>query len=158
MRLPNLFYYLIAASLFTGGCAQGVATLDHADIINVTLSNVSQYETAEAFSKVLISVNGVSDSKRMTSTIVPNEPQRSRIVWTIALDGIRAHVLEMNIMATIDLIVKNRGQIMINNVMYNYAPFEIDLLRGIFPNSATSMSIDFTVDRERAMEREFSGR
>ena len=61
-------------------------------------------------------------------------------------------------MKMIDDILDAGGEITLKGVPYRYTAAEIDLLKGLRPGDSTTREIQFVVDRERARDREFSGR
>ena len=152
-----LFSALFLLSAFTGGCAVTTVPFNHPQTATVRLCKARRYETVEAFSRTLSSVAGVDDVMRVSSLINREEPQKSLSVWSVALTDMPIHVLERNIMDNLKLVTASGGKTRINGMEYNYSASEIDLLKGIFPEGATGSVVTFTVDRERARDREFGG-
>ncbi len=124
--------------------------------INVRLDRANKYELVEIFGKVLNSVRGVVDTKRYTQRIIPDNPQACSTEWEVEISNTDPFRLQANMMKMIDDILKAKGDIRINGVPYRYTPDERRLMMGIMPAEATSRSIQFVIDRERARDVEFS--
>jgi len=131
-----------------------------AKYINLRLDQANEYELVEAFGKVVNTVRGVEDTRRYNQRIVPDNPQACVTEWEVEIDPNETDPfrLQANIMKMVNDILDAGGTIRINNVPYRYTPSEMKLMMGLRPGEATSRSIQFVVDRERARDREFSGR
>jgi hypothetical protein len=131
-----------------------------AKYVNLRLDQANEYELVEAFGKVVNTVRGVTDTRRYNQRIVPDNPQACVTEWEVAIDTSQTDPfrLQANIMKMVNDILDAGGTIRINGVPYRYTPSEMKLMMGLRPGEATSRSIQFVVDRERARDREFSGR
>jgi hypothetical protein len=131
-----------------------------AQYVNLRLDQANEYELVEAFGKVVNTVRGVTAAKRYNQRIVPDNPQACVTEWEVAIDTNQTDPfrLQANIMKMVNDILDAGGTIRINGVPYRYTPSEMKLMMGLRPGEATSRSIQFVVDRERARDREFSGR
>ncbi|MDH3349497.1 MAG: hypothetical protein OEM02_15530 [Desulfobulbaceae bacterium] len=127
------------------------------NLINVRLDGATDPAVAEVFGKVLNTVHGVIRAKRYSSRIIPDEPQACYIIWRATIDHTDPFRLQANILKMIDDVYQSGGSIYLKGVPYRYSPSEIDLLKGIRGNDATSREIQFVVDRELARDREMSG-
>ncbi|MBC8434182.1 MAG: hypothetical protein H8D96_19920 [Desulfobacterales bacterium] len=128
------------------------------NLINVRLDGATEYETAEVFGKVINTVTGVTEAKRYSSSLVPDNPKACFVNWRIRIEDTDPFRVQANVMKMIDDILDAGGEITLKGVPYRYTAAEIDLLKGIRPGSSTSRTIQFVVDRERARDRTFSGR
>ena len=128
------------------------------NLINVRLDGATEYEIAEVFGKVINTVTGVTEAKRYSSSLVPDNPQACFVIWRVRIEDTEPFRLQANMMKMIDDISDAGGEITLKGVPYRYTAAEIDLLKGIRPGDSTTRSIQFVVDRERARDREFSGR
>lgn len=124
--------------------------------VNVRLDRANEYELVEIFGKVLNTVRGVVSSKRYTQKIIPNNPQACTTEWEVEISGTDPFRLQANMMKMIDDILKAKGNVRINGVPYRYTKSERRMLAGIMPAEATSRSLQFVIDRERARDAEFS--
>ncbi len=126
--------------------------------VNLRLDQANEYELVEVFGKVVNTVRGVVDARRFNQRIIPDNPQACVTEWEVEIHGgTDPFRLQANIMKSIDDILDSGGTVDINGVPYRYSPSEVKLLMGIRPGEATSQSIQFVIDRERARDREFSG-
>lgn len=128
--------------------------------INLRLDQANEYELVEVFGKILNTVRGVVDTRRFNQRIVIDNPQACVTEWEVEIDPDRTDPfrLQANIMKMVNDILDAAGTININGVPYRYTPSEMKLMMGFMPGEATSRSIQFVVDRERARDREFAGR
>ena len=88
----------------------------------------------------------------------PTIPQACFVIWRVRIEDTDPFRLQANVMKMIDDILDAGGEITLKGVPYRYTAAEVDLLKGIRPGESTSREIQFVVDRERARDREFSGR
>ena len=130
-----------------------------AKYINLRLDQANEYELVEVFGKVVNTVRGVVDARQFNQRIVRDNPQACFTEWEVEIDTALTDPfrLQANIMKRINDILDAGGTIQLNGVPYRYDAFEVKLLMGFTPGEATSRSIQFVVDRERARDREFSG-
>ncbi len=128
------------------------------NLINVRLDGANEYELTEAFGKVINTVTGVTEAKRYSSSLVPDNPQACFVVWRVRIEDTDPFRLQANVMKMIDDILDAGGELTLKGVPYRYTAAEVDLLKGLRPGDATSREVQFVVDRERARDREFSGR
>lgn len=141
----------------SGGIVQREANATE-NLINIRLDGATEYELTEVFGKVINTARGVLEAKRYSSSLVPDNPQACFVVWRIRIEETDPFRLQANVMKMIDDVLDAGGEITINGVPYSYTAAEVDLLKGIRPGESTSREIQFVVDRERARDREFSGR
>jgi len=128
------------------------------NLINVRLDGATEYELAEVFGKVINTVTGVVEAKRYSISLVPDNPQACFVIWRVRIEDTEPFRLQANMMKMIDDISDAGGEITLKGVPYRYTAAEIDLLKGVRPGDSTAREIQFVVDRERARDREFSGR
>lgn len=128
------------------------------NLLDVRLDQCTEYEITEVFGKVINTATGVLEAKRYGSRIVPDNPQASYMLWRVKIENTDPFRLQTNVMKMINDILDNGGQITLKGVPYRYTAGEVDLLMGIRPGDATSRSIQFIVDRERARDKAFEGR
>lgn len=127
--------------------------------LNLRLDQANQYELVEAFGKMVNTVRGVAHTRRYNQRIVPDNPQACVTEWEVEIDTNETDPfrLQANIMKMSNDILDAGGNIRINEVPYRYTPSEMKMMMGLRPGEATSRSIQFVIDRERARDREFSG-
>ncbi|MBC8466437.1 MAG: hypothetical protein H8D55_01245 [Deltaproteobacteria bacterium] len=128
------------------------------NLINVRLDGATEYEIAEVFGKVINTVTGVTEAKRYSSSLIPDNPQACFVIWRVRIEDTEPFRLQANVMKMIDDILDAGGEITLKGVPYRYTAAEIDLLKGLRPGDSTTREIQFVLDRERARDREFSGR
>jgi len=128
------------------------------NLINVRLDGATEYELTEVFGKVINTVTGVVEAKRYSSSLIPDNPQACFMIWRVRIEDTDPFRLQANVMKMIDDILDAGGEITLKGVPYRYTAAEIDLLKGLRPGDSTTREIQFVVDRERARDREFSGR
>jgi hypothetical protein len=145
-----------AAPAAGGVLHQEIAKKDN--IINVRLDGANEYELTEVFAKVINTVTGVVDAKRYSSSLIPNNPQACFVIWRVRIEDTDPVRLQANVMKMIDDILDAGGELTLKGVPYRYTAAEVDLLKGLRPGDATTREVQFVVDRERARDREFSGR
>jgi hypothetical protein len=133
-------------------------TAELEDVINVRLDGATEYELTEIFGKVINTVTGVVEAKRYSSSLIPDNPQACFAIWRVKIEDTDPFRLQANVMKMIDDILDAGGEIRLKGVPYRYTAAEVDLLKGIRPGEGTVHEIQFVVDRERARDREFSGR
>ncbi|HCY87737.1 MAG TPA: hypothetical protein DHV36_21560 [Desulfobacteraceae bacterium] len=128
--------------------------------LNIRLSKATEYELVEAFGKVLITVRGVRDTKQYSLRIVPDNPQACLADWKVEIDTRETDPfrLQANIIKMVNDILDAGGTIRLKGIPYRYTPSEMRLMMGLMPGEATTRSIRFMVDRERARQRELAGR
>lgn len=147
----------------TSGTGKGILAeniQNQAQYVNVRLDQANEYELVETFGKVLNTVRGVVDRRRFNQRIVRDNPQACVTEWEVEIDinSTDPFRLQANIMKMINDILDAGGTIRIKGVPYRYTPDEMKLMMGIMPGEASSRSLQFIVDRERARDREFAGR
>lgn len=142
----------------TGGGVIKRRTDEFENLINVRLDGATEYELSEVFGKVVNTVTGVTEAKRYSSSLIPDNPQACFVTWRVRIEDTDPFRLQANIMKMIDDILDAGGEITLKGVPYRYTAAEVDLLKGIRPGDSTTREIQFVVDRERARDREFSGR
>ena len=128
------------------------------NLINVRLDGATEYELTEIFGKVINTVTGVVEAKRYSASLVPDNPQACFVIWRVRIEDTDPFRLQANVMKMIDDILDAGGEIRLKGVPYRYTAAEVDFLKGIRPGDSTTREIQFVVDRERARDREFSGR
>lgn len=126
--------------------------------INVRLDQANEYELVETFGKVLNTVTGVVDARRYSQRILTDNPQACFSEWEVEIRSTDPFRLQTNMMKMVNDILDAGGEIVINGVPYRYSPSEMKLMMGLRPGEATIRSVQFIIDRERARDREFSGR
>lgn len=126
--------------------------------INIILDGATEYETNEAFGKILNSTRGIKEAKLYSSNIQPNNPKACHTEWAVDIEGTEPFRLQANIMKTVDSILEADGEITINGVPYRYSEQELELLQGLRTGSTTTREIQFLIDRDRARDKEFRGR
>ena len=110
------------------------------------------------FGKVVNTVRGVVEAKRMALSILPDNPNASYAIWQVKTDDAGPFRLQANMMNMIHSILDAGGEIQLKGVPYRYTPAEMDLMKGIRPGQATSRSIQFVVDREYSRDKGFEDR
>jgi hypothetical protein len=144
-----------------GGGGEGGVLQRRADalssLIDVRLDGANEYELSEVFGKVINTATGVVEAKRYSSQLIPDNPQASWTLWRVRIDNTDPFRLQANIMHMINRILDAGGQIYLRGVHYRYSAAEVDMLMGIRPGDATSRSVQFVIDRERARDRRFEG-
>ena len=128
------------------------------NVLEIRLSGSTQYELNEIFGKVINTATGVTEAERYSSSLIPDNPQACFAVWRVRIEETDPFRLQANVMRMIDQILDAGGELTLRGVPYRYTPAEVDLLKGIRPAEATTREVRFVVDRERARDREFSGR
>jgi hypothetical protein len=128
------------------------------NLIEIRLSGSTEYELNEIFGKVINTATGVTEAKRYSSSLIPDNPQACFAVWRVRIEDTDPFRLQANVMRMIDQILNAGGELTLRGVPYRYTPAEVDLLKGLRPGEATTREVQFVVDRERARDREFSGR
>ena len=129
-------------------------TPQHIDnTIEVRLDGATEYTLSEVFAKVINTAAGVVEAKRMASSIVPNNPQASWVVWRVKIEDTDSVRLQANMLKMIHDILEAGGTIHYKGVPYRYTPEEIALLRGIRPGDSTSQKIQFIIDRNLARDK-----
>lgn len=130
----------------------------NAQYISVRLDGVTEYELVEAFGKVVKSASGVEYAKNYGQRIMPDNPQASFVNWRVTIADTDAFVLQANIVKMLNDISDNGGEIVLKGVPYRYDAAEVDMLKGIRPADATSLEVQFVLDRELVRDRDMSGR
>ncbi|MCP4720724.1 MAG: hypothetical protein GY860_14825 [Desulfobacteraceae bacterium] len=133
---------------------------NNAKYISISLHQANEYELVEVFGKVLISVKGVLEANQLSMRIVPDNPQASSVEWMVEIDPdiTDSFRLQTNIMKIINDVIDTGGTVQIKGVDYRYTQTEMRFMKGLRPGKASSRSIIFLIDRERARERDFSFR
>lgn len=126
--------------------------------VYVNLDGAVTMETGEVFGKVVNTVTGVVAAKMYGQQIVPGNPQASYIKWRVQMENTDPFRLQTNIKKMIDDVLDAGGDLTMRGVPYRYTPAEVDMLRGITISGANPKVINFTVDRERMRDADFSGR
>lgn len=126
------------------------------DIINVRLDGATDWQIAEVFGKILNTVTGMQDATRYGSSIVPNNPQASYVAWRAHIDGTEPFRLQANIMTMIKQVIDAGGQLTLKGVPYRYSAEEIELLKGVRPGKANARQLQFVVDRNLLIDREYA--
>jgi len=150
-----------SSSAGTGSNGGGVLTrnIDNLEkYIEIRLDGATEYELVEIFGKVLYTVNGVVQGKQISQRIIPDTPQACTSHWEVEIHNTDPFRLQANTMRMINDILDAGGEIILNGVPYRYTSSEVKLLMGVRPGDATSRSVQFVIDRERARDREFAGR
>lgn len=129
---------------------------DH--VVDVRLDGATEYELTEVFGKVINTATGVVAAKRYSAKLVPDNPQASYTTWRVQLQETDPFRFQTNVMNMINQILDAGGAINLRGVPYRYSAAEVNLLMGIRPGDATSRSLQFVIDRERARDREFQQR
>lgn len=162
---PAMGLTLLLLLLSSWGCAshsQQVvpdAPLNALDnMIDVRLDGATEYELTEVFGKVINTATGVVAARRYSAKLVPDNPQASHVTWRVRLQDTDPFRFQTNVMNMINQILDAGGEINLRGVPYRYSAAEVNLLMGIRPGDATSRSIQFVIDRERARDREFERR
>ena len=123
------------------------------NIIEVRLDGANEYILTEVFAKVINTASGVVEAKRMASSIVPNNPQASWVVWRVKIEDTDSVRLQANLLKMIGDILDAGGTIHYRGVPYRYTPEEVQLLTGIRPGDSTNHKIQFVIDRNLARDK-----
>jgi hypothetical protein len=123
------------------------------NIIEVRLDGATEYTLSEIFAKVINTAPGVIEAKRMASSIVPNNPQASWVVWRIRIEDTDSVRLQANMLKMINDILDAGGAIHYKGVPYRYTPEEVALFKGIRPGDSTTRKIQFVIDRDLARDK-----
>lgn len=145
-----------AAGAATGG-ALAKNIQKNSKYVTIKLDGATEYETVEVFGKVVKTARGVVYAKNYGQRIIPDNPQASHVTWRATIEDTDAFVLQANIVKMIKEIVDNSGQIILKGVPYRYDAAEVDMLKAVRPGDATSMEVQFVVDRELMRDREMAG-
>ena len=86
------------------------------NMINLRLDGATDYELSEVFGKVVNTVKGVVEAERLSSRIIPDNPQASNVKWRVRIEGTDPFRLEANILKMIDDILEAKGELI--NVNY----------------------------------------
>ena len=145
----------------TGTASGGGGIIDRnvkalSEHINVRLLEATRYELVEVFGKVINTVRGVTDTKLYGVVLQPENPQASYAAWRVSISHTELFRFQANVMTMLDRIFAAGGHIVVKGVPYRYTPAEVDLLKAIRPGEASSQSVVFVVDRDRAQAIEFS--
>lgn len=143
----------------TGGGVLYRNSAQNSQFVTVRLDGATEYELVEVFGKVVKTARGVLMARNYGQRIVPDNPQASFVTWRATVDGdTDGFVLQANIIKMLNDVSDSGGTVMMKGVPYRYTAAEVDLLKGIRPADATSLSIQFLLDRELARDREMAGR
>ncbi len=82
----------------------------------------------------------------------------SSVRWRVNIENTDPFRLQANIMKMIQDVLNSGGELVMNGVPYRYTAAEVDLLRGVRAANATSMEVQFIVDLDRAMDKDFTER
>lgn len=139
-----------------GQLMQGVKKLKNQ--IEIRLDGGTEPAVVEIFSKVINTVNGVSEARCMGGNLVPDNPQASFQRWIVTIENTDPIRLQANVKRMIDRILDSGGSLTLKGVTYRYTPAETNLLMGFRAGSTSSRRIQFKFDRGLMRERELSGR
>ena len=127
------------------------------NLISVRLEEATRYELVEVFGKVLNTARGAVEARIYRTVIQPGNPQASFVAWRVRIENTDPFRFQANVMTMLRSITDAGGEVVLKGVPYRYTRAEVDLLKGIRPGNATSRSIVFVVDRDRAQATELSG-
>lgn len=150
-----------AAAVAEGGQSGGALAKSirkNQKYLSIQLNGATDYPIVEVFGKVVKTARGVEYAKNYGQRIIPDNPQACFAKWRVTIDDTDAFVLQANIMKMINEISDNGGELVLAGVPYRYTAEEIDLLKGVRPGDATSLEVQFVVDRELVRDRDMSGR
>lgn len=123
--------------------------------ITVRLDGATEYGPVEIFGKVLKTAPGVVAAKNYSQRIVADDPAQCRVLWRAQVDETTdGFTLQTAIMSMLDDVIYGQGKLNLNGVEYNYSSYDIAFLRGIRPADATSLAIEFILDRELVRDSE----
>jgi hypothetical protein len=126
--------------------------------ITVHLDGANDGAVTEVFGKMLQSAAGLADVKRYRTTIAPDNPQASKVLWLVtARDDLDPFGLQTTIIHMTRELFQTGGVLPAAEEGYAYPLAEIAMLRGLRAGDATSRKIHFVIDRELARDREMSG-
>jgi len=154
---------VVSGTAATGGKSQEGGVLarrakELENLIEVRLDGATEYTLSEIFGKVINTVRGVTEAKRFASSIIPNNPQASYVVWRVRIEDTDTFRLQSNVMKMMHDILDAGGEVYLKGVPYRYTAAEVDLLKGIRPGDTTSRKVQFIIDRELARDKEFQER
>ncbi len=127
-------------------------------LISIRIDGATEYEALEAFQKILNTVTGVTEAKRYSTSLQPDNPSASYAVWRIRIEDTDPFRVQANIMTMINRVLDAGGDLVMKGVHYRYSAAEVNMLMGVRPGSTTSREIQFVFDRERMRDREMEGR
>jgi hypothetical protein len=125
-------------------------------MINLRLDGATNYELSEVFGKVVNTVTGVVEARRLSSRMVSDNPQASYVKWRVQVEDTDPFRLEANILKMIDDVLEAKGELVLKGVPYRYTLDEVELLKGFRPGDTTTREVQFVIDRELARDREMS--
>jgi hypothetical protein len=125
-------------------------------MVNLRLDGATDYELSEVFGKVVNTVTGVVEAKRLSSRVVPDNSQTSYVKWRVQVEDTDPFRLEANIIKMINDVLEAKGELVLKGVPYRYTHDEVELLKGFRPGDTTIREVQFVIDRELARDREMS--
>lgn len=126
------------------------------NVLNVRLDGATDWQIAEVFGKILNTVTGMQEATRYGASIVPDNPQASYASWRARIDGTEPFRLQANVMTMIKQVIDAGGRLTLKGVPYRYSPEEIELLKGVRPGKANSRQLQFVVDRNQVIDKEYA--
>ena len=126
-------------------------------LISIRIDGATEYEALEALQKILNTVTGVTEAKRYSTSLQPDNPSASYAVWRIRIEDTDPFRVQANIMTMINKVLDAGGDLVLKGVHYRYSAAEVNMLMGVRPGSTTSREIQFVFDRERMRDREMQG-
>ena len=127
------------------------------NLISIRIDGATEYEALEAFQKILNTVTGVTEARRYSTSLQPDNPSASYAVWRIRIEDTDPFRVQANIMTMINRVLDAGGDLVLKGVHYRYSAAEVNLLMGVRPGSTTSREVQFVFDRERMRDREMQG-
>lgn len=114
------------------------------NIITLTLTGATSYESVEIFHKLLNSVSSVDELERRVLYITPGRPQSSRATWKITTTDKDPFAIESELYE----LIKELDPLAINDSLsglpFTPTPEEILEVKSIKPYSATAGTVTFT--------------
>ncbi len=152
--------FLVVLTLSLANCAYKPPALHtKADqLVEVRLEAINSATTAQAFGKVLRAADGVIEAKRYGSDLQPGNPQKNSAFWRVTTSYRDPFRLDESVLDGIKEVLRSGGQVVINNVRFDYSPYEIEMLKGVRLLDSTANQLRYKIDRELARDRDFSGR
>ena len=80
------------------------------NLIEIRLSGSTEYELNEIFGKVINTATGVTEAKRYSSSLIPDNPQACFAVWRVRIEDTDPFRLQANVMRMIDQILDAGGR------------------------------------------------
>jgi hypothetical protein len=114
------------------------------NIITLTLSGATNYESVEIFHKLLKSVSSIDKLERKVFYITPSRPQSSRSTWKITTTDKDPFTIETELYG----LIKNLNPMVANDSLIGlpFTPTDDDIhaVKNIKPYSATASTLTFT--------------